>query len=249
MLSPAHRRPQWGKRNQESYLEKVKCELKFESEKKLEEKALLIKERWQGGKESASKAGDIGDSGSNPGSGRSPGGGNGNPLQYSCLENPMDRGTWWATVHGITKSQTWLSGSHFHFRFFQGTFEGEREVRWDGEKAKKGIMVRQVTALESWSLIPLGSSGSQSKIHTSEIAHPKGKRVGIPIRQFPLDIGWGLYPEGVNSPACLAYCMWVDRRDSPSASVAREIHKRSAMRTVESQAVLHISAKVMRAGL
>ena len=105
MLSPAHRRPQWGKRNQESYLEKVKCELKFESEKKLEEKALLIKERWQGGKESASKAGDIGDSGSNPGSGRSPGGGNGNPLQYSCLENPMDRGPWWATVHGITKSK------------------------------------------------------------------------------------------------------------------------------------------------
>ena len=34
---------------------------------------------------------------------------NGNPLQYSCLENPMDGGTWWATVHGVTKSQTWLS--------------------------------------------------------------------------------------------------------------------------------------------
>ena len=40
------------------------------------------------------------------GSGRSPGEGNGNPLQYSCLENPMDRGTWWATVHGVAKSQT-----------------------------------------------------------------------------------------------------------------------------------------------
>ena len=38
--------------------------------------------------------------------GRSPGGGNHNPLQYSCLENPLDRGAWWATVHGITKSQT-----------------------------------------------------------------------------------------------------------------------------------------------
>ena len=43
-----------------------------------------------------------------PGSGRSPGGGNGNPLQDSCLENPMDRGAWWATVHGITKSWIWL---------------------------------------------------------------------------------------------------------------------------------------------
>ena len=43
------------------------------------------------------------------GSGRSPGEGNGKPLQYSCLENSMDRGTWWATVHGVTKSQTQLS--------------------------------------------------------------------------------------------------------------------------------------------
>ena len=41
-----------------------------------------------------------------PGSGRSPGEGNGNPLQYSCLENPMDGGAWWATVHGVAKSQT-----------------------------------------------------------------------------------------------------------------------------------------------
>ena len=44
-----------------------------------------------------------------PGSGRSSGGGNGNPLQYSCLENSMDRGTWQATVHGVAKSQTRLS--------------------------------------------------------------------------------------------------------------------------------------------
>ena len=44
------------------------------------------------------------DLGSIPGLGRSPGGGNGNPLQYSCLENPMDRGAWQATVHGVTKS-------------------------------------------------------------------------------------------------------------------------------------------------
>ena len=51
-------------------------------------------------------AGDARDEGSIPGSGRSPGGGNGNPLQYSCLENPMDRGAWWATVHGVSKSQT-----------------------------------------------------------------------------------------------------------------------------------------------
>ena len=53
-----------------------------------------------------SNAGDIGDAGSIPGLGRYPGVGNGNPLQYPCLENPMDRGSWWATVHGVTKSQT-----------------------------------------------------------------------------------------------------------------------------------------------
>ena len=58
------------------------------------------------GKESACKAGDRG---SIPGSGRSPGGGHGNPLQYPCLENPMDRGAWRATVHGVAKSQIQLS--------------------------------------------------------------------------------------------------------------------------------------------
>ena len=52
------------------------------------------------------KAGDIRDMGSVPGSGRSPGGGHGNHLQYSCLENPMDRGAWQAMVHKVAKSQT-----------------------------------------------------------------------------------------------------------------------------------------------
>ena len=47
---------------------------------------------------------NAGDVGSIPKSGRSPGEGNGNPLQYSCLENPMDKRAWWATVHGVTKS-------------------------------------------------------------------------------------------------------------------------------------------------
>ena len=55
------------------------------------------------GKESACNAGDLG---SIPGSGRFPGAGNGNPLQYSCLENPMDRRAWWAIVHRVAKSRT-----------------------------------------------------------------------------------------------------------------------------------------------
>ena len=59
-----------------------------------------------GGKESACSAGDPG---SVPGLGRSPGEGNGNPLQYPCLENLTDRGAWWAAIHGVAKSPAWLS--------------------------------------------------------------------------------------------------------------------------------------------
>ena len=71
-------------------------------------------QRWQGGEhlvtcssaDSKESACNAGDPGLIPGSGRSSGEGNGNPLQYSCLENPTDGGAWWATVHGVTKSWT-----------------------------------------------------------------------------------------------------------------------------------------------
>ena len=70
-------------------------------------------------KSPSANGGDLRDVGSIPGSGRSLGG-HGNPLQYSCLENPVDRGVWWATVHGVAKSQTqlkrvWMGWDHwFH---------------------------------------------------------------------------------------------------------------------------------------
>ena len=67
---------------------------------------------WLSGIESALSAGAAGDAGSIPGSGRSPGGWHGYPLQYSCLENPMDRGAWHSIVHRVMKNQTglnWLS--------------------------------------------------------------------------------------------------------------------------------------------
>ena len=60
---------------------------------------------WQSGKASVD-AGHAGDASLILGSGRSPGEGNGNPLQYSCLENFMDRGAWWVIVHGVTESDT-----------------------------------------------------------------------------------------------------------------------------------------------
>ena len=68
---------------------------------------------FSGGSDGKASACNSGDLGSIPGSGSSPGEGNGNPLQYSCLENPMDRGAWWAAVRGVAKSRTQLSNSSF----------------------------------------------------------------------------------------------------------------------------------------
>jgi len=62
--------------------------------------------QWLSVEKSACNVGDTSDTGLIPGSRRSLGGGNGSPLQYSCCENPMDRGAWWATVHGAAENQT-----------------------------------------------------------------------------------------------------------------------------------------------
>ena len=72
---------------------------------------------FPGGSEVNVSARNAGDVGSIPGLGRSPGERNGNPLQYSCLENPMDGGAWRATVHGVAKSRTRLSDFTFTFTF------------------------------------------------------------------------------------------------------------------------------------
>ena len=69
---------------------------------------------WRSGKESACQCLETRNAGSIPESGRSPGGGNGNPLQYSYLENTMDRGAWQATVHGVAKSWTRLKRLNTH---------------------------------------------------------------------------------------------------------------------------------------
>jgi len=73
------------------------------------EKSSMDFRGFPGGSEVKASASNVGDLDSIPGLGRSPGEGNGNPLQYSCLENPKDGGVWWATVHGAAKSQTRLS--------------------------------------------------------------------------------------------------------------------------------------------
>ena len=86
--------------------------------KRLKRNWLLTHSDFPGGSDGKASAYNAGDPGSIPGLGRSPGEGNGTPLQYSCLENPMDTGAWLATVHGVTESRTRLSDftftSHFH---------------------------------------------------------------------------------------------------------------------------------------
>ena len=72
-------------------------------------KSVSINRGFLGGSVVKKLPANSGDVGSIPESGRSPEGGNGNPLQYSCLENPTDRGAWWATVHRTAESQTRLS--------------------------------------------------------------------------------------------------------------------------------------------
>ena len=89
---------------------------------------LLVMWWWDfpGGSNSKASAYNVGDPGSIPGLGRSPGEGNGNPLEYSCLENPTDGGAWQATVHGVTKSRTRLSD------FTQHLCGGEM---WEGKQS------------------------------------------------------------------------------------------------------------------
>ena len=80
---------------------------------------------WLRGKGSACRPGATGDTGSIPGSGRSSREGHGNPLQYSCLENPMDRGAWWATLHGVAKSRTQLEQLSIYTWDFPGGASGK----------------------------------------------------------------------------------------------------------------------------
>ena len=89
-------------------------------------------------------AGDARDVGLIPGLGRSPGGGNGNLLQYSCLENPMDRGGWWATVCGVSKSwtqgdwaHTWLAG-HTNLKLHEGICKSTLKWKFIGSDKVKG---------------------------------------------------------------------------------------------------------------
>ena len=84
----------------------------------------------------------VGDQGSIPGLGRSPGQGNGSPLQDSCLGNPMDEGAWWTIVHGVEKSRTWLSNWHIPLNPKTNILRREEKGRRHRDTVEK-VMLRQ----------------------------------------------------------------------------------------------------------
>ena len=117
------------------------------------------------GKEPACNAGDAGDEYSITGSGRSPGGEHGNPLQYSCLENPMDRGAWWATVQGVTKSQTGLKWSSTR--------------AWKMSKAWEWVLAScEMVLKDEWDLSRKIAGKEQKEKYVQK---RKGKVIGFPI--------------------------------------------------------------------
>ena len=110
----------------------------------------MLRVDFPGGSDCKASAYNAGDLGSIPGSGRSPGEGNGNPLQYSCLENPMDGGAWWATVHGVAKSRTRLSD----FTHSLGEVKRVKHVTWSFEHNKHEIKGNPAQRKESKRGVP-----------------------------------------------------------------------------------------------
>ena len=138
------------------------------------------------GKESACRAGATGDTGSIPGSGRSSREGHGNPLQYSCLENPMDRGSWWATFHGVTKNRTQLKQLSMYTWASQVVLVVKNQLVNAGYVRDMGSTVGQENPLEEgrtthssvltwkipWTKKPGGlqSSGACKESNTTEVS-------------------------------------------------------------------------------
>ena len=115
--------------------------------------------RWLSGKGSAHQAGDVG---LIPGSGRSPGEGDGYLLRYSCLENPMDRGAWWATVSGVAKSWKQLEQLSMHTcTICIGGVSGEKPACQCGrhKRCRFDPWVRKIPWRRAWQLTPVSLPG------------------------------------------------------------------------------------------
>ena len=118
------------------------------------------------------KAEDIRDVCLIPGLGRYSGGGHGNPLQYSCLENPMDRGAWQARVHRVTKNRTWLKwlSTHVHIWNLEKSYESERESHSIVSDSLRphGYTVCRIlqTRILEWVVVPFSKGSSQPREQT-----------------------------------------------------------------------------------
>ena len=121
-------------------------------------------------------AGDVKDTGSNTELERFPGGGHGNPFQYSCLENPTDRGAWWATVYRVTKSWTWLKRVNVHTRILVTAKCGsEGKARAPSPTLQFLILLVNPTTL-GWSLLTVSSAfHTYSYVSSAHIDAPKSR--------------------------------------------------------------------------
>ena len=120
-------------------------------------------------KNSSASAGGTGDLGSIPGLGRSPGGGHSNPLQYSCLEKPVERGAWWATVHGVAKSRAWLSKlscTHLQ-RFFEKSLHSYKVFMVRDTKAR-AVSECELWDNRDWVCFPPHLSSALSMFHPEQ---------------------------------------------------------------------------------
>ena len=111
---------------------------------------------FPGGSDGKVSVYNVGDLGSIPGSGRSPGEGNGNPLQYYCLENPMDRGAWEATVHGVAKSRTRLSD--FTHSVFNSSHYGPFKMQLSEITIKSILRLKYLFRMKSISCFPVSAT-------------------------------------------------------------------------------------------
>ena len=151
--------------------------------------------RWLSGKESACSAGNAGDVGLIPGSGKSPGGGTGNPLQYSCLENPLDREVWWATVHRTSQRRTRLSSwAYAHTRVLMYAFRASQ-------------LRRRIQVLHSymWLLAPMVDSTDLENANSlPSLAQEASGGISAVVQTFPASLS----PEDQKLLQCPAVCTW-----------------------------------------
>ena len=132
-----------------------------------------------GGSEVKASACNAGDLGLIPGLGRSPGEGNGNPLQYSCLENPMDRGAWWATVHGVAKSRTQLSD------FTSGWAEACRLQPTAQKRGREDLPHARGQGRQLGGATPHPRSGGCVSAGGQRGATPRSRSGGAVVRRYP----------------------------------------------------------------